>query len=291
MYKIILFNVFYTLFWLTNVSVQAKTIKLTTWNVEWLVSSKDIINTPIPKDIAIRKTPDFKNLLFYSHKLQADIIAAQEVGSIETLTMIFPTDQYFFFISKDLIAQRTAIVIRKNLFEHIKQNMDLTELSLIHKFRPLRSGLDITIYTKENSLRILVVHLKSGCQDYPLDRAKLKQSCLLLKAQLPILKKWVTKRIEEQQAFIVLGDFNRVISPNDSFFTSLSSKNLFFPTAYKANPCWEGNFFIDGFIIDPKANQWLIQNSLRVMKYTEQGYDAQNKLSDHCPVSVKLSIP
>lgn len=288
MYKHIFF---YALLFLTSTYAQAKTLKLVTWNVEWLVSYEDTKTTPIPKDIHLRQPESFKQLYHYGEKLQADIVALQEVGSIKTLNKIFPTGQYFYFITKDPIAQHTALAIRNNVFFNIQQNPDLIELNQSKNSRPLRSGLDITLHTKENSLRILIVHLKSGCQDFPLDRPKLKQSCLLLKEQHLILKNWIGKRLKENQAFIILGDFNRIISSHDLFFNKLSDKNLFYPTAYQANPCWEGNYFIDGFIMDPKAKMWLQPNSLRVMKYTEQGYDEQNKLSDHCPVSVKLSMP
>lgn len=282
---------FYALFVLTSTYAQAKNLKLATWNVEWLVSYKDIQITPIPKDIHLRSPEAFKRLRHYGEKLQADIIALQEVGSIETLSKIFPDNQYLYFITKDPIAQHTALAIRNNVFVKIEQNPDLIELNQANNSRPLRSGLDITLYTQTNSLRILVIHLKSGYQDYPLDRPKLKQSCTLLKEQQPILKKWIQKRLDENQAFIILGDFNRIISPNDLFFKTLSDKNLFYPTAYQANPCWEGNYFIDGFIINSKAKTWLQSNSLRVLKYIERGYNEQNQLSDHCPVSVKLSIP
>ncbi|CAI3936376.1 endonuclease/exonuclease/phosphatase family protein [Commensalibacter papalotli (ex Botero et al. 2024)] len=291
MYKKFLLYVFYTLLLLTTRPGRATILKLATWNVEWLVSQKDTQNFPIPQDVNLRQSADFKMLLHYGGKLQADIIALQEVGSIETLNLIFPKDQYLFYISKDPIAQHTALAVRKNIFKDIKQNSDLTELSRIDRFRPLRSGLDITLYTKQSSMRILVIHLKSGCQDYPLDRPKLKPSCILLKDQQPIIQKWIQNRVKEKQAFIIIGDFNRVVSPQDLFFKSLSNIDLYFPTAYKANPCWEGNYFIDGFIIDPNANKWFLPDSLRVMKYKEQSNDAQNKLSDHCPVSVKLLVP
>lgn len=292
MYKKILIYLFYTLFLFISESAHAKNLKLATWNVEWLVSQKDIEVTPIPHDVLLRQPSDFQALLQYNNKLNADIVALQEVGSIETLNSIFPKNQYLFFISNDPIAQHPALAIRKNIFDHIQQNPDLTELSHTAFSRPLRSGLDVTVYTQHDSIRILVVHLKSGCQDYPLDRQQLKKSCLLLKEQQPILQEWIKKRLEEKQAFIILGDFNRVVSPNEFFFKELSTKtSLTIPTAYKANPCWNGNYFIDGFLLDPITTQWLIPNSLRVMKYKEQDFDQQNKLSDHCPVSIRLSIP
>ncbi|MDI2112325.1 endonuclease/exonuclease/phosphatase family protein [Commensalibacter nepenthis] len=294
MYKKICFCIFYTLLFFTTDAVQAATIKLTTWNIEWLVSEKDIQNTPIPHNVNLRKSDDFGILQRYVIKLHSDIIALQEIGSLETLNSIFPANDYVFFISKDFIAQHTALAVRKNMIEHIEQNTDLTALSTLNESHPLRSGLDVTLYTRgHNSLRILVLHLKSGCQDYPLTHKNLKAACRLLKKQLPILQEWVQKRLEKKQAFIILGDFNRIISPNDFFFQSLSEKMTTptFPTAYQASPCWGGGYFIDGFILDQNAAQWFIPNSLRVLRYQEQDYAQQNQLSDHCPVSITLSIP
>ncbi|CAI3926856.1 Metal-dependent hydrolase [Commensalibacter communis] len=294
MYNKIFVYILYTLCLINSASAQAEILKLTTWNLEWLVSQKDIQNTPIPHNVNLRNTSDFQQLQQYAIKLQSDIVALQEIGSLETLRFVFPANEYLFFISRDPIAQHTALAVRHSVFAHIEQNPDLTELGNINGSHPLRSGLDLTFYTKEkNSLRILVLHLKSGCQDYPLTNKALKPSCQFLKEQLPILQEWIRKRLMEKQAFIILGDFNRVISPNEFFYKSLSEKitSPTFPTAYQANPCWGGSYFIDGFMLDHHTTKWFIPNSLSVLKYKEQGFNQQNQLSDHCPVSIKLSIP
>jgi hypothetical protein len=39
------------------------------------------------------------------------------------------------------------------------------------------------------------------------------------------------------------------------------------------------------------AGTWLQADSLRVMTYKETGREWKDKLSDHCPVSVTLSVP
>lgn len=275
---------------LNSPNAKAEILKVATWNVEWLLTQKDLKKTTIPNNVILRNTKDFKRLLTYIHKLNADIIALQEVGSIETLQEIIPKEQYLFFISDDLIAQHTAIAIRKNPNYSIERHVDVSALSHIEHTHILRSGLDITIHTKKDSLRLLVVHLKSGCQSYLLNSRKM--DCIILKQQIPFLQEWIQARIKEQQAFIILGDFNRNISVNDDFFKSLSpSSPLTIPTAKFATPCWGGGYFIDGFILDPKASNWIINGSLRVMTYTEKDNDSQKLLSDHCPVSIKIALP
>ncbi|MDI2090581.1 endonuclease/exonuclease/phosphatase family protein [Commensalibacter oyaizuii] len=281
------------LFYFLTLPVYAQPFKIATWNIEWLLSLQDKQNFKVPSGLALRNAQDFKKLAFYTQKLNADIIALQEIGSLQTLQSIFPNNQYVFFITGDTIAQHTALAVRNNFFDRIQRNSDLTELGHISPPHPLRSGLDITIYKNNHSFRILVVHLKSGCRDQLLNSKK--TACLILKQQHPILKKWISDRLNEHQAFIIIGDFNRVLSAHDPFFDTLTSTSpdthLTIPTAGMATPCGDGNYFIDGFILDPQASHWLVPNSLRVMVYKEQGNETPKTLSDHCPVSIQLEIP
>ena len=39
------------------------------------------------------------------------------------------------------------------------------------------------------------------------------------------------------------------------------------------------------------ARNWLVQDSLRVMVFAERGGDWRDRLSDHCPISVRLRLP
>lgn len=283
----------YILCLLFSIPLQAKPLKITTWNTEWLLSSSDTKKYEIPTDIQARAPQDFQKLAHYIKKLKSDIFALQEVGSIETVKNIIPQDQYYFFISQDNVAQHPIIAIRKTLPYHIKQNFDLIALSKVDPHHPLRSGVDLTFYNDKISVRLLVIHLKANCQDKVLTIPQ--PSCKALYKQQIIIKNWIQKRIEENQPFIILGDFNRILSIHDPFFHALTvNQNLFIPTTKLASPCWGGNYFIDGFILDAKAQQWFIKNSLKVMLYEEKDYrdyNGQKHLSDHCPVSIQLALP
>lgn len=269
-------------------SLYARSIKVTTWNTEWLLSLSDRSEYQVPKDVKQRSGQDFVRLAYYINRLDSDIIALQEVGSIETAEQIIPKNQYDFFISQDKVAQHPVLAIRKTVPYHTRQNPDLTALNPMNLSHPLRSGLDITLYDDKTSIRILVIHLKSQCQDQPLTAPP--QACHLLKQQQAVLRQWIQDRIKEKQAFIIMGDFNRILSIHDGFFQNLSA-SLILPTNGLASPCWGGNYFIDGFILDPLTGRQVINHSLRVMVYKEKEYEMQTRLSDHCPVSIRISLP
>jgi hypothetical protein len=62
-------------------------------------------------------------------------------------------------------------------------------------------------------------------------------------------------------------------------------------TEGRTSPCWGGGGFIDHIIAGGAARGWMQQGSLRVLVYREQGQAARARLSDHCPVSVRLVLP
>ena len=84
----------------------------------------------------------------------------------------------------------------------------------------LRSGADITLHLADGrSLRLLAVHLKSGCWERALSSRA--QACRALRAQAPVLRAWVAARAAEGVAFAVLGDFNRVMEAGDGLLGGL----------------------------------------------------------------------
>jgi hypothetical protein len=58
-----------------------------------------------------------------------------------------------------------------------------------------------------------------------------------------------------------------------------------------ASPCRGGEAFIDHIMLGGAARDWLEPDSLRVMTYREIGAEWKERLSDHCPVSVRLRLP
>lgn len=269
-------------------SVRAETVKITTWNVEWLLSPTDITRFHLPDNVSFKNSDDLHKLSHYIQRLNSDILALQEVGSIEAAKQILSPNDYDFLITDDPVAQHPLLAIRKSLSYQIRKNPDLTALALSNSHHPLRSGLDVTLYKNGYSLRILVVHLKAHCQEYLLETAK--PACILLKQQYAILQAWIHQRLNEKQPFLILGDFNHIFSTTENFLGQHLS-DLTLPTLGFATPCWGGNYFIDSFILDKQTGQKLQKDSLKVMTFNENILEARKHLSDHCPVSITLSLP
>ena len=88
-----------------------------------------------------------------------------------------------------------------------------------------------------------------------------------------------------------MGDLNRRMDGRDELLAGLNqAAPLLRVTEGRASPCWGGASFIDHILAGGAARGWVEPNSLRVLVYRE-GAEAKERLSDHCPVSVRLQLP
>jgi endonuclease/exonuclease/phosphatase family metal-dependent hydrolase len=266
---------------------RAEPLKIATWNLDWLT----LRATPghgLPPDVIPRTDGDLDRLARYAAELDADVIAVEEVDGRDAAARLFPPDRYSVHMTRDRVVQRVGIVVRRGL--HYDRNPDVTAIGADPSLR-LRSGADITLHLAGGDLRLLAVHLKTGCQDQPLARSR-RRSCLELRAQIEPLQAWIAARQQENTAFLVLGDFNRRMEPPDRFITALrQAAPLVRATEGRSSPCWGNEAFIDHILLGGAARAWLAPDSLRVLTYREQGDAWRDRLSDHCPVSIRLQVP
>ncbi|WP_368041049.1 endonuclease/exonuclease/phosphatase family protein [Acetobacter estunensis] len=267
---------------------QARDLKLATWNLGWL-TLRPAGDPALPDDIPRRSAVDLAHLRAYVTHLNADVIGFQEVDGEAAAARLFPSSTYRLLLTNDPVVQRVGIAIKSGLI--ITRHDDVTALNVYPPGapHPLRSGLDVTISDGTASLRLLVVHLKTGCWDNP--PTEHAHACPTLVSQFAALEDWILERQDEGEAFAIMGDFNRRLTPTDPFFlTLLHDGPLLLTTAGYASPCWDGEYFIDHILLGGPARSWLKNNSLRVMTYTGAN-DTPQTMSDHCPVSIHLDLP
>ncbi len=271
---------------LAGAQARAGDLKVSTWNLNWL-TSRSRAEAHLPADVHVRDPEDFTLLAGYVRKLNADVVGFQEVDGPQAAALVFDPARYSIVIIDEPVVQRVGLAVRRGI--GIERHPDDTALDVEPGARfPLRDGLDVTLTLPGGQrLRVLVVHLKTGCQTDSLDHAS-RPACKLLAMQVPALAAWVHARQQDGGAYLVMGDFNRVLDEPEAMGTALAqAAPLLRVTQGRANPCWEGEAFIDHILAGGPARDWVVPNSLRVQVFSGEEDDKQ-RLSDHCPVSVRL---
>lgn len=260
-------------------------LKLATWNMEWLMAENGPLAAIAPPDRPHRTAADFEKLAAYAQHLDADIIGLQEVDTPATAERIFPPRIYQIFMTDEAVLQHPALAVRKSLRTHRNPDVAALDISPTTAAHHLRHGLDITVETGTIPLRILVLHLKTGCWENPISEKQ--HSCPTLLQQFGLLQNWISARAAAHEAFVIMGDFNRRMTVYDPFFLLLNhAAPLELTTAGWASPCENGSYFIDHILLGGAAKAWILPHSLRVMTYRLDTQPAT--LSDHCAVSIRL---
>jgi endonuclease/exonuclease/phosphatase family metal-dependent hydrolase len=261
----------------------AAELKIATWNLDWL-TTRPAGDRALPSDVTPRSQEDFDRLAGYSHDLDADVVAIEEVDGAGAAAKVFPRDRYSVHMTRDHVVQRVGIAVRRGLRYDV--NPDVTGLAMSH----LRSGADITLHLGPVDLRILAVHLKKGCRDQPVSGAN--GACEALRGQFPLLAEWIADRQREGMPFVVLGDFNRSMDRKDALLDSLrEAAPLVRATEAHSSPCWGNESFIDHILAGGAAAAWIRPDTLRVLTFRETDPVWKDRLSDHCPVSVRFAVP
>lgn len=276
-------------------------LKLASWNLEHLAEADG-------KGCRPRTEADYATLRAYADKLNADVISFQEAETAAAAARVFDPSKYDIVISdqpyppfketcgKDsaepIRPQRNGFAIRKGIAFTV--NPPVTALDVERAGgRPVRWGVDVTL-TGANALRLLSVHLKSGCSaGFKAD----DEDCPLLMEQVPTIKSWIDARESAGETFAILGDFNRRLKGEDvEVWQAWSAGGDLHIAALEGdggvrNPgCDGGRYkdFIDHIVLSQGAFSRWDKASFGELVYDERG-DAMP--SDHCPVAVTIRAP
>ncbi len=257
-------------------------LTIATWNMKWLHRNNGAGEVP-------RDNGDYERMAHYASVLDADIIALQEVDGAEAAARVFDPAEYDFHMSSRSSLQRTGFAYRKGL--QITTHPDYTALEIGN----LRRGTDLEVEVEGQTLRLLNIHLKSGCFSQSLGSTS--SSCTKLAAQVDVLEDWIDDRASEGTPSMVLGDFNRRLfaSSNDDVWAELNDgspagADLSSPTDSGTALCNDGQYpqFIDHLVTNAAATSMVVEGSFGQVIYSnaDDGYE----LSDHCPLSIQLAL-
>ena len=268
-------------------------LRLVTWNLEHLNDTDDA-------GCISRQQPDYDSIARQVEDLGADIVAFQEVENVQAARRVFSEGEWHVEVSTRpstglgrpcwdrpearLGRLATGFAIRKSLAYR-----RLPDQAALAAGNPrLRWGVEISVSEGNNELRLLSVHLKSGCWGAKEDESgKRTAVCAVLRRQMESLGSWAEARRNESTAFAILGDFNRRLAlPGDWAWRTLSvpSASMHLTTEPGASRC-DPRFkeFIDHIITGGGAEGMVVPNSFR---------EAPRRGShpDHCAIVVDISM-
>lgn len=269
---------------------QPTSLKMASWNMEHLAEADNSGCRP-------RTEADYAAMRGYVTRLDADVIALQEVESKAAAERVFDPAIYTVVIEErvgadrrgpcrgrdglTINAQRTGFAIRKDVpFDRLP---DFTDIQVGNV--DLRSGVDLIIHPRGGDpIRLLSVHLKSGCSS-----GEQNEACSVLMQQVPVVERWIDSRAEEGVRFAVLGDFNRRLGmANDRVWAewddaSPANADLILASGDRlanCNPRYRD--FIDFVVLDRRAGADLTE-------FEEHTFPG-DPLSDHCAISASISL-
>jgi endonuclease/exonuclease/phosphatase family metal-dependent hydrolase len=206
-------------------------LTLATWNIEHLAAADGAGCRP-------RTTADYQRLRDVAARLDADIVAVQEVQNTAALARVFDPDVYDLVVSarredgRELcrgmngqrrLAQRTGFAIDREALraaglEH-RVLVGFQELGVEGR----RWGTRIRLEADgAPALELMSLHLKSGCAWGGLEGRVHRDQCQVLKRQRGILEEWIDGRAAADVPFALLGDFNRQLDqPKDHFWQDI----------------------------------------------------------------------
>ena len=272
--------------------VLAEPLRIASWNLEHLTADGS--------EGCITRTEDDFELLKQSIKKQNfDVVAFQEVKDVAAARRVFPADEWNIEMSTrpqkepslecreapERFRQHlgTGFAIRQGI--EYERHVDLKSLSLGNDFN--RWGTDISIELG-STLRLLNVHLVPGCWSSTEDQDNTKNdACTNLRKQFENLVEWRDARLDVEESFVILGDFNRRLAVQQDWgwmMLNTNDKKLeLLTTAGTANCDPRFPEFIDHIVVGDLTRSLYIGDS-----FVEGPRIADHP--DHCAVSARFEL-
>ena len=337
---------------LTATSLAATTLRVATFNIAWLADrplpdmaavraceaearaypALDARPTPSCRQGRFRTAAAYQLLARQVASLRADLIAFEEVEGAEALARLLEPDgrvpsatgqgihrgaDWWWMVNPLPIdgRQRVALAVRRELVRELRVT-SLPELGQ-PLMREARGGLLARLtFLDGRQLHVVVVHLKSGCQDFSSSSISISTStsaCRQLAAQLPILARLLDGLESQGLPILLLGDFNLRFVAQSGQAASAGAWSLL-DNGHPAGARLErlttgfvqpagcflpryGNHPIDHILLAGALVGHGIPGSLQAHPFMTSSKPPQLRrgaqwfLSDHCPLSVLIRLP
>jgi endonuclease/exonuclease/phosphatase family metal-dependent hydrolase len=295
-------------------------LTLATWNLEWLMTpqvrdelgarctaqqpasnQRALPCTPGKAQPPVRVSADYDALARHADRLRAsegvDLIGLQEVDGPDAARLVFKQGWKLDCFVQRAHPQKVGFAVRESLPYRCNGDLQARDID-----GGTRAGADITLYPgTPREVRVLAVHLKSGCFDGKLDRSF--SPCQRLRQQVPVIEAWIDQRVREGTAFAVLGDFNRHLDKDARYpagpdeaapFNLIQAWSDNNPPGAELLRATEGapvvrcdasdrhNQYIDDILIDKRLADR--QKNRRFARLPYDPADQGRMLSDHCPL-------
>ena len=268
-------------------------LRIATWNLEHL-------NDSGAEGCVPRGRADYDAMAAQVQDLALDVVAFQEVENKAAAHRVFPRSDWRVEMSsrpvtgpgpecrrqpgRRLGRLATGFAVRRGI--DYRRNADLEELGEASPFE--RWGTGITVTEGGQNLRLLSVHLATGCWGERNDSdPRDERECTVLRDQMNQLRVWADARRAEGSAFVILGDFNRRLAVRGDWawrILSPPSAPLALPTSELTTQC-NRRFtqLIDHLVLGGGAEALLVPGS--VHEWPRQG-----EHPDHCAVSADFRL-
>ncbi|NBI54097.1 endonuclease/exonuclease/phosphatase family protein [Photobacterium alginatilyticum] len=291
-------------------------LSIVSWNMQWLSTGSN-------KAIITRTAPDYRQLAGIVRALSPDILAFQEVNSIDAIQAILPPSGYKIFLSDRRhspteifsdINQYTGFAIRNTLPVDDPQDLSTLNVGSYIKgktkhghratTRKLRYGSYIVIHKGTDAeLHLLNVHLKSGC--FTRKSKKTSKPCRTLRRQASALAGWIQQRQDNNEHYIVVGDFNHRLNSRYQWLLTALNQQLSSPVynltehvdaaclvSYRKRDGSRTNrlyrSLIDHAISSKVIAKAIATNGLVYQHHFTAGEVEKYQLSDHCPLVISF---
>ena len=278
---------------LLTAGAHAGELRIAAWNLEHLKDTD--LEGCVP-----RVEADYAAITRQVEALDADIVAFQEVENEAAARRVFPPSEWQIEVSIRPVpaSNRTCRERPEALLGHLatgfavrrgiayRREGDLSALGASSPFD--RWGTEIALMEVGRELRLLSVHLRSGCwgagEDGTASRAS---TCRALHDQLRVLEEWSDEQRGAGADFVILGDFNRrLATPGDAGWATLSppDASLGLVTTGRISRC-DPRFveYIDHLVLGRRVAEALVPDSFR--EVPREGLHP-----DHCAIAADFDL-